>query len=83
MLLFFVHLPSEQKRTGKVITIHQLSNLQCCHFDIVILRVAIISNVHNDRLQRQNRSTDDASTRRWHGSQETCPVRTTQRSDAH
>jgi len=28
----------------------QLSNLQCFHFDIVILRVAIISNVQNGRL---------------------------------
>jgi len=24
----------------------QLSNSQCCHFDIVILRVAIISNIN-------------------------------------
>ena len=43
-LLFFVHLRSQQKRTQ----IHlQLSNLQCCHFNIVILRVAIITNVQN------------------------------------
>ena len=28
------------------------------------------------------RPTDDASTRRWRGSQQTGPVRTTQRSDA-
>ena len=28
-----------------------LSNLQCCHFDIVILRVAITSNVQNVRLE--------------------------------
>jgi len=34
-LLFFVHLRSQQKRTK---THRQLSNLQCCHFDIVILR---------------------------------------------
>ena len=42
MLLFFVHLCSQQKRTESYL---QLSNLQCCHFDIqfVILRVAIIS----------------------------------------
>jgi len=42
MLLFFVHLRSQQKRTESHI---QLSNLQCCYFDIIILRVAIISNV--------------------------------------
>ena len=60
----------------------QLSNLQCCHVDIVILRVAIISNVQNARLQRGHRPTDDASTRGWHGSQQTGPVRTTRRSDA-
>jgi len=56
---------------------HQLSNLQYCHFDIVSLRVAIISNVQNVSLQRQNRPTDDASTRGWRGSQQTGPVRTT------
>ena len=73
-LLFFVHLRSQQKRTE----IHlQLSNLQCCHFDIVILRVAIISNVQNARLQRRRRLTDDASTRRRRGSQQTGSVRTT------
>jgi len=60
----------------------QLSNLQCCHFDIVILRVAIISNVQNARLQRGHRPTHDASIRRWRGSQQTGPVRTTRRSDA-
>jgi len=49
----------------------QLSNLQCYHFDIVSLRVAVISNV----------PTDDA-TRRWRGSQQSGPVRTTRRSDA-
>ena len=74
MLLFFFHLRSQQKRTES----HpQLSNLQGCHFDIVILRVAIISNVQNVRLQRRHRPTDDASTRRWRGSQQSCPVRTT------
>jgi len=50
-----------------------LSNLQCCHFDIVILRVAIISNVQNARLHRGHRPTDDASIRRWRGSQQTGP----------
>ena len=39
-------------------------------FNIVILRVAIISNVQNVRLQRRDRPTDDASTRRWRGSQQ-------------
>jgi len=46
-------------------------------FDIVILRVAIISNVQNVRLQRRHRPTDDASNRRWRGSQQTGPVRAT------
>ena len=52
----------------------RLSNLQCCHFDIVILRVAVINNVQNVRLQRWHRPTDDASTRRWRGSQQTGPA---------
>jgi len=47
------------------------------------LTVAIISNVQNVRLQRRHKPTDDASIRRWRGSQQTGPVRTTQRSDAH
>ena len=47
MLLFFVHLRSQQKKTESHL---QLSNLQCFHFDIVILRVAIISNIQNVRL---------------------------------
>ena len=61
----------------------QLSNLQCCHLDIVTLRVAINSNVQNVRLHRRQRPTDDAYTHRWHGSQQTGSVRTTRRSDAH
>ena len=73
-LLFFVHLHSQQTRTESHI---QLSNLQCCHFDIAILRVAIISNVQNVRLRRRHRPTDDASTRRWRGSQQTGSVHTT------
>ena len=48
--------------------------LQCCHFDIVILRVAIISNVKNVRLQHRHRPTDDVSTRGWRGSQQTGPI---------
>jgi len=38
------------------------------------MRVAIISNVQNVRLQRRHRPTDDASTRPWHGSQQTGPA---------
>ena len=60
----------------------QLSNLQCCHFDVVILRVAIISNVQNARLQHGHRPTDDASIRRWRGSQQTGTLRTKRRSDS-
>jgi len=74
MLLFFVHLRSQQKRTESHL---QLSNLQCCHFNIVILRVAVISNVQNVRLPRRHRLTDDACTRRWGGSDQTGSVRTT------
>ena len=70
MLLFFVHLRSQQKRTESHL---QLVNLQCCHFDIVILRVAITSNAQNVRLQRRHMPTDDASTRRWRGSQRPLP----------
>ena len=44
------------------------------------LTVAIISNVQNVRLQRRHKPTDDASIRRWRGSQQTGPVRTTRRS---
>jgi len=64
----FIYVYSKRKQKSHL----QLSNLQCCHFDIVILRVAIISNAQNVRLQRRHRPTDDASTRRWHGSQ--CPL---------
>ena len=78
LLLFFVHLRSQQRKKSHL----QLSNLQCCHFDIVILRVAIISNVQNVRRQRRHRPTDDASTHPWRGSKQTGPVRTTRRSDA-
>jgi len=74
MLLFIVYLRSQQKRTESHL---QLSNLQCCHFDIVILRVAIINNVQNVCLQRQHRPTDDGSTRRWRGLHQTGSVRTT------
>jgi len=68
--IILVHLRSRRKRRESHL---HLSNLQFCHFDIVILRVAIISNVQNVRLQRRQRPTDDASTRRWRGSQQTGP----------
>jgi len=61
-LLFLVHLRSQQKRTESHL---QLSNLQCFHLDIVILRAAVISNVQNARLLRRRRPTNDASTRRY------------------
>jgi len=70
-LLLFVYLRSQQKRTESHL---QLSNLQCCYFDIVILRVAIISNVQNVRLQCRHKPRDDASTRRCRGSQQTGPA---------
>ena len=57
-LLFFVHLRSQQKRTEKVIS---NDHIYSCHFDIVILRVAIISNAENVCLQRRHRLTNDAS----------------------
>ena len=68
--LFFVHLRSQQKRAEKVISNYHIYS---CHFDIVILRVAIISNVQNVRLQHQHSPTDDTSTRRWRGSQRPLP----------
>jgi len=67
-LLFFVHLRSQQKRTEKVISNYHIYS---CRFNIVILRVAIISNAQNICLQRRHRLTDDASTRR--GSQRPLP----------
>jgi len=68
-LLLFVHLRSQQKRT-EVISNYQIYS---CHFDIVILRVAVISNAQNVCLQLRHRLTDDASTRRWRGSQRPLP----------
>ena len=41
---------------------------------LLFLRVAIISNVQNVRLQRRHRLTDDASTRPWRGSRQTGPA---------
>ena len=70
-LLFFVHLQSQQKRTEKVISNNPIYS---CHFDIVILRVKIISNAQNVCIiQRRHRLTDDASTRQWRGSQRPPP----------
>jgi len=60
-LLFFVHLrhsKREQKKSSPIIKFTVL------HFDIVILRVAIMSNVQNVGLQRRHRPTDNACTRR-------------------
>jgi len=71
-LLFFVHLCSQQKRTEKVISNYH-SYSYSCHFHIVILRVAIISNAQNVCLQCRHRPTDDASTHRWRGSQRPLP----------
>ena len=69
-LLFFVHLRSQQKRTEKVISNYHIYSF---HFDIVILRVAVINNAQNVCLQRRHRLTDDVSTRRWRGSQRPLP----------
>jgi len=74
MLLFFVHLRLQQQRTESHLL--QLSNLHPFHFNIVILRVAVISNVQNVRRQRRHRPTDDASTHRWRRSHQTGSVRT-------
>jgi len=68
-LLFFVHLRSQQKRTEKVISNYHIYS---CRFDIVILRVAIISIAQNVCLQRRHRLTDPSS-RRWRGSQRSLP----------
>ena len=65
-----VYVPSKREQKSHL----QLSDLQCCHFDIVILRVAITSNVQNVRLQSRHRPTDNDSTRRWRGSQQTGPA---------
>jgi len=70
LLFCFIYVHSKTEQKGHL----QLSDLQCCHFDIVILRLAIISNVQNVRRQHRHRPTDDASTRRWRGSQQTGPA---------
>ena len=77
-LFIYVHGKREQKKSSPVI---KFTALPVRHY---YLRVAIISNVHNVRLQRRHRSTNDASNsiRRWRGSQQTGPVHTTRRSDA-
>ena len=79
-LLFFVHLRLQQKRTEKVMSSYQIYSVAIS--TSLFLTVAIISNVQNVRLQRRHKPTDDASNRRWRGSQQTGPVRTTRRSDA-
>ena len=75
-LFIYVHSKTEQKKSPPVIKFTVLL------FPYCFLRVAIISNAQNVRLQRRHRPTDDGSTRRWRGSQQTGPVRTTWRSDA-
>jgi len=69
-LLFFVHLQPQQKKTDKVILSYHIYS---CHFDIVILRVAIISNAQNVCLQCRHGLTDDVSTRRRRGAQRPLP----------
>ena len=71
-MFIYVHSKRKQKKSSRVIKFTVLPFWQ----NVVILRVAII-NVWNVRLQRQHRPTDNASTRRWRGSQQTGPVRTT------
>ena len=70
-LFIYVHT-SQQKRTEKVISSYQTYSV--ANSTLLFLRVAIISNVQNVRLQRRQRPTDDASTRRWRGSQQTGPA---------
>jgi len=65
-LFIYVH----SKREQKVINYQIYSAVILT----VILRVAIISNVQNVRLQRRHRLTNDASTSRWRGSQQTGSV---------
>jgi len=68
-LFIYVYSKREQK------SYLQLSNLQCCHFDIVILRVAITSNVKNVRLQRRHMPTSDIHTvccLLWHKDDKEC-----------
>ena len=72
-LLFFVHLRSQQ-RIEKVISNYQIYSVAILTHLTCILRVAIVSNIQKVNLQRQQRQTDDADTRRWRRSQQTGPV---------
>jgi len=71
-LFIYIH----SKREQKVISIYQIYSVAI--LTLLFMRVAIISNVQNVRLQRRHRPTDDASTRRWRGSHQTGSVCTTQ-----
>jgi len=51
------------KENRKVISSNQI-------YSAAILRVAIVSNVQNVRIQRRDRPADNASTRQWRGSQQ-------------
>ena len=62
-LLFFVHLRSQQNRTEKVLSSYQIYSVAI----LTLLRVAIIINIQNVRLQRRHRPTEDAFTRRQRG----------------
>ena len=75
-LLFLVHLRSQQKRTEKVIASYQIYIAAIS--TLLFESIAIISNVQMSAF-----SVDiSRQTRRWRGSQQTGPVRTTRRSDA-
>jgi len=77
--LFFVHLRWQPKRTEKVISNYQVYSVTILTLLLWHVDILNISNVQNVHLEHQHRLTDDA-THRWHGSQQTGPVRTTQRS---
>jgi len=70
-LFIYIH----SKREQKVISIYQIYSVAI--LTLLFMRVAIISNVQNVRLQRRHRPTDDASTRRWRGPHQTGSVCTT------
>ena len=67
-MFIYIHSKTEQK----VISSYQIYSSDIS--TLLFLRVAIISNVQYVRLQRRQRPTDDASTRRWRGSQQTGPA---------
>ena len=77
-LLFFVHLHLQQKRAEKVISSYQI-------YSVAISTLLFDSSNHKEcsicplSVQRRHKPTDDASIRRWRGSQQTGAVRTTRR----